>query len=688
MAPAPREQLVCAQCHKGIDAAYDRALLHAKPGAVTCMSCHHLDLSNDPKKVEAKRVEACKGCHGKLAPTHTRSEAGSPACTACHSIHDDASLAKQPIPSARCGSCHEAPHALHAAQDANGAKDAKQPECVTCHTLHGDKNVQPGFSSITPTCVSCHKRPHPSHPPAGNQEVTCTACHSMASDSAIAAVPQGAALTSVCTSCHKDLPGGHAEKHGAAKGKPAECEDCHSFATDPQLPRAQAAISQRCGSCHESALKEFSGGGHNSALAANGPNRDAPNCVTCHTTHNDTAVASTRLAATQQCIACHSNEKLAKKYDLPRYAGGSYMDDFHGETFGFVSKRPTGEAQPDVLTCADCHGAHAVAWNDSTRVADVCASCHGKESTKLAGAWLGHGKPGPKHQPLVWLIRLFYYVLIPFVLAGLTLHIAFQLIDQRRKGARMRETLRKRFARGKEKVATVTRFTRLERAEHLGSMITFILLVLTGLPQTRPDLEFAHRIIEMFGGITTLRWIHRITGLIFVALLVQHVARAVVRVFRTHRLPIMATSIQDFKDAFATVKHFIWGTPRPKTGKFDFSEKFEYWGLFMGGTLMSVTGIALLFPELLTQYVPGLFVALFRVMHGLEATFAVLVVALWHSYGVILRPEVFPLDTSIFTGEMPVERLEEEHRLEYERLFPDGHEQAEEEEEEEEVLVG
>jgi formate dehydrogenase subunit gamma len=41
----------------------------------------------------------------------------------------------------------------------------------------------------------------------------------------------------------------------------------------------------------------------------------------------------------------------------------------------------------------------------------------------------------------------------------------------------------------------------------------------------------------------------------------------------------------------------------------------------------------------------------------------------WHTYGVILRPEIFPLDTTIFTGKMSVERLKEEHTLEYERIF-------------------
>lgn len=147
--------------------------------------------------------------------------------------------------------------------------------------------------------------------------------------------------------------------------------------------------------------------------------------------------------------------------------------------------------------------------------------------------------------------------------------------------------------------------------------------------------------------------------------------RAVVGALRKRRLPFMTPTLKDFHDALDTLKHFVWGTPRPKVGKFDFAQKFEYWGLFLGGMLMSVTGVVLVFPELVTQILPGIVVAAVRTMHGLEATFAVLVVAIWHSYGVILRPEIFPLDTSIFTGRVSVERLKEEHALEYERLFPE-----------------
>jgi formate dehydrogenase subunit gamma len=150
-----------------------------------------------------------------------------------------------------------------------------------------------------------------------------------------------------------------------------------------------------------------------------------------------------------------------------------------------------------------------------------------------------------------------------------------------------------------------------------------------------------------------------------------HVSRGVWGVAKTHRLPSIVPRTKDFMDTVQTVRHFLRGEPRPKLGRFDASEKFEYWGLFFGGMLMSVTGLALVFPEFVTRFLPGIVVAAMRTMHGLEATFAVLVVLLWHSYGVIFKPDVFPLDTSIFTGKISIERLKEEHELEYEKLFPE-----------------
>jgi cytochrome b subunit of formate dehydrogenase len=263
------------------------------------------------------------------------------------------------------------------------------------------------------------------------------------------------------------------------------------------------------------------------------------------------------------------------------------------------------------------------------------------------------------------------------MLGGLLLHVVFNLLDERRKGARVMRTegvqrlLTRLRGRDPPEDESVVRFSPTDRLEHLASMLTFTLLVVTGLPQTRPDLAVANGVISFFGGIATTRFVHRAIGFLFVALMVTHVARAVMRAIRGRRLPVMVPSRSDFADVLQTVRHYLTAAPRPRVGKFDYAEKFEYWGLFLGAIVMSVSGLVLVFPVLVTLVLPGEAVAALRTMHGLEATFAVMVVVLWHSYGVILRPAIFPLDTSIFTGRMSVARLAHEHPLEFERLFPE-----------------
>ena len=88
---------------------------------------------------------------------------------------------------------------------------------------------------------------------------------------------------------------------------------------------------------------------------------------------------------------------------------------------------------------------------------------------------------------------------------------------------------------------------------------------------------------------------------------------------------------------------------------------------------MVASGVVLMYPMLLAQFLPASLIPAAQVAHSNEAMLAFLVLVIWHIYGAVLSPEVFPIDRSIITGYVSAEELEEHHALEYDRLFPNGH---------------
>lgn len=655
---------ICAECHTDVDPGRLDVLTHS--GHLSCMSCHHVGFTNDPEEARARRVDACLACHEDLRESHVDAETDAPDCAACHGIHEDPPLAQAaPVLSARCSTCHAAvEHDLHAAVE-TGA-----PVCTECHTSHTGGPPRPDDGALNTACGSCHEDAHPTHVELA-ESFSCAECHTVGGPP----VDVGASPDSdACARCHVDL----IPSHGTVDDGAPSCTECHDFGEDAPVLSVGPEMSRTCGACHEDAMAGFMSGAHAQGLGAE-PNVDLPTCVSCHRSHMDPGEerAYLRFAATMRCVECHSQELLADRYDLSVDVAPTYEADFHGATARFLWNHPAREGQPPVMVCSDCHGAHDVGWNENDLVADVCRECHEGSDDRLASAWIGHEAVGPGNRPMVWLVRIFYVFLIPFMLGGLFLHIVFNLVDERRKGARVlkSEGVQRLLARIRGRTGTeeetVRRFSSVDRWEHLVSMVTFVLLVVTGLPQTRPDLAAANVVIVLFGGIAMTRIVHRVAGFLFVALMVTHVARAVIRAIRRRHLPIMVPVKKDFFDVLQTLRHYFLREPKPRVGKFDHSEKFEYWGLFLGAIVMGASGMVLVFPEVVTMLVPGEVVAAMRTMHGLEATFAVMVVALWHSYGVVLRPEIFPLDTTIFSGKMSVARLEHEHPLEYERLFPE-----------------
>jgi formate dehydrogenase subunit gamma len=226
------------------------------------------------------------------------------------------------------------------------------------------------------------------------------------------------------------------------------------------------------------------------------------------------------------------------------------------------------------------------------------------------------------------------------------------------------------------------RFSRSQRIEHAVVMVSFLALLLTGVPQKFSEASWAQTTIVMMGGIETVRLVHRAFALLLILESVYHIASVLISMARGGFVPSMIPGLKDARDALLSFKYCIGLTPEmPKFGRFDYRQKFEYWGVAFGVIIMITTGMVLMFPTQATQLLPGVFVPASREMHGGEALLVLVIFVSWHLYGAHLNPIRFPGDLSIFTGKISRERMMTEHPLEYARIvrkiYPEHEEELE-----------
>jgi cytochrome b subunit of formate dehydrogenase len=205
--------------------------------------------------------------------------------------------------------------------------------------------------------------------------------------------------------------------------------------------------------------------------------------------------------------------------------------------------------------------------------------------------------------------------------------------------------------------------------EHQANAIIFAVLVITGLCQKFHDLRLSQWVIVALGGVDTVRLIHRYAGLMFAILLVVHILTGASGVILKKWQMSMVINLKDFRDAIDNLRYYFGLTIHPaRCDRYDYKQKFEYWGVIAGGFLMIATGLILWFPVEFVRYVPGEVIPAAKAAHTNEAMLAMLVIVIWHIYNAIFSPEVFPLDTAIFTGKISRERMVHEHPIELARL--------------------
>ncbi len=215
----------------------------------------------------------------------------------------------------------------------------------------------------------------------------------------------------------------------------------------------------------------------------------------------------------------------------------------------------------------------------------------------------------------------------------------------------------------------VIRFSARRRIEHICVMVLFLVLALSGLAQKFFAAGWAQWLIAAMGGIHHVRWVHRGAGILFAAVVIVHLIAGLMLVVSRRASPSIVVTRKDFRDAVMMIRYYLrLSDEQARFDRYDYRQKFEYWGMVLGSVLMIVTGFMLYFPVLTTRFLPGEFIPAARTAHSNEGLLAFLIVITWHTYNAHLSPDVFPFDVGIFTGKVTRERMEKEHPLEYARM--------------------
>ncbi|HSG17001.1 MAG TPA: cytochrome b/b6 domain-containing protein [Anaerolineae bacterium] len=213
------------------------------------------------------------------------------------------------------------------------------------------------------------------------------------------------------------------------------------------------------------------------------------------------------------------------------------------------------------------------------------------------------------------------------------------------------------------------RFRTGARIEHIILLVSFTILTVTGLPQKYAETGIGQGMIDLMGGIETVRLIHRYSAFLLIAGSAYHLFTGAYRFFVKHERMRILPDKKDVVDAKDTVAFNLgFKDEHPKMRKFNFGEKFEYWAVVWGTGVMIITGFMLLNPVATTSILPGEIIPAALAAHGWEAVLAAAAIVIWHFYNVLIKQ----FNPSMWTGKLPRSQMQEEHAIELERLEAGG----------------
>jgi thiosulfate reductase cytochrome b subunit len=463
------------------------------------------------------------------------------------------------------------------------------------------------------------------------------------------------------------------------------CNDCHGV--HDILPKedldsriSRETVPQTCGECHVLVEEVYNASVHGQIV--NSHDTSAPVCTTCHRSHvvDPPYSAEFRLQADRMCGECHEDQLKG------------YRDTFHGKAIAL--------GRQDVAACYDCHGHHDIAEIDSPlssisseRRVETCAKCHPAANENFAQYIVHADHSDSETYPQLYYVFWGMTALLIGTFAFFALHTILWLYRSMALYMSDSREWREEKNQVREDTEQFTRFTPLDRFLHGLVILSFLLLVTTGMPLKFYYTDWANVMLRLMGGQAVAAVLHRVGALITIFYFTVHVSSVISGIFvgrkrfmnpETGKLELARVGkacfgpdspmpgIQDFRDIVAHNKWFFGKGSKPQFDRWTYWEKFDYMAVFWGVAMIGASGLIMWFPEFFTQFLPGWSINVALIIHSDEALLAAGFIFTFHFFNVHFRPDKFPMDSVMFSGRMSKAELMQERGKLYDRWLAEG----------------
>lgn len=695
----------------------------------TCVSCHTNSGLWEPERrhLYVDYDEISSGLHWQAGVSCHDCHGGDPTQVDFQQAHDvDSGFQRAPtaaeVPS-RCGKCHsneeymrpftEGPwvdyvdrfrRSVHG-KDLQERGGDRAATCTSCHRVHNMRRPDDPESLVFPTrlaqtCGRCHENQlvdlrRGVHQNAGEADLrgggtvlSCLACHqgdvhAMPPVSSPLSAVVGERQVQACGSCHERYLatyrlGPHsvhvADSESAVAAACSACHGSHAVyrAADRRSKLHATRVGATCGQCHERVEAEVGDSVHAEVTGVGRvaeSRRRAPSCLDCHRAHDQVDEASplAEIQRTSRCGNCHAD--LAQAHRLLTHSRLT--------NFGYIP----------AAGCSQCHGAHDVlaAADPSSRLVgrhrvETCRSCHPGAVANFAdfdphASYKDHQR-NPHLYDAHEDIGIFIFGVFGLFVVHSGLWFTRSFIPTLAHGRHKRLEWHHR---------AVVRFGPVLRAFYIVLLVCFVGLLVTALPLTYSDQAWAERLAGFLGGFLLVRVWHIVFAVVVLLVSAAHVVRGIRRIRAARKRGVTWKTIvfgpdspvpnrRDLRDSVGMVRWFFGRGEKPTFERWAYWEKLDYWAFALAVLVIGLSGLMLWWPNVFSLIFPGSALNLAKMVHSEIALLAAGLVFVIHLFNMHLRPEKFPIDTSVFTGLVSedhmrmarpdyLRRIEEEGRL-------------------------